>query len=88
LFEQKSVKVRKRKKEDKQYTIMDETKLLAAAQAAEKLNISPSWAGQLAKRAHLLKRKWPKKVGRMWMAPLQEWEKIVTSLDLKSWKRK
>lgn len=88
LFEQYSLKVRKRRKEKQPPKIQDEIKLITASQAAEKLNISPSWVAQLAKRSHLLKRQWPKKVGRMWLAPMSEWEKIVNSLDFKSWKRK
>lgn len=89
LFKESSVKVRKKRKDvDTTKESQGETKLITATQAAEKIGISPAWAGELARRSALKKREWPKKSGGMWLAPLDEWEKITTTLEVKSWNKK
>lgn len=89
LFKKSSVKVRKKRKDvDTTKESQGETKLITATQAAEKIGISPAWAGELARRSALKKREWPKKSGGMWLAPLDEWEKITTTLEVKSWNKK
>lgn len=89
LFKKSSVKVRKKRKDvDTTKEIQDETRLLTATQAAKKIGISPAWAGELARRCYLKKRTWPKKTGGVWLAPLSEWEEIISSLEVKAWSKK
>lgn len=63
-------------------------RLITASQAANECGISSNWASKLAKRSQRKGYEWPKKMGRFWMAPLEEWIKVFNSDELKKWSRK
>lgn len=50
---------------------------ITTAQAAKIYGINRHYAARLAKRSHELGNEWPIKSGRTWLAPVNEWEKIL-----------
>jgi len=61
--------------------------LITCAEAARVFGFSRSWATELAKRSRESGREWPKKMGRLWMASLEDWKAVFESEQLKSWSR-
>jgi len=60
---------------------------ISCAKAAKIHGISPSWATRLARRANQKGYVWPRKAGRHWVAPYEEWAKIFEDDKLRSWKK-
>lgn len=56
--------------------------LITATEAAEIFGITDSWAYKLAKRSNDKGFQWPVKKGNYWLAPKEEWEKILSPSDL------
>ncbi len=80
-------KMRKQLDEKAKKKPEEKSKLITAAEAAKILGLSPSWAAELARRSHRLKNEWPKKLGRYWMASIENWQRIFDDDSLKSWSR-
>lgn len=66
----------------------ERSNLVTAAEAARFFGISRGWAARLARRSHEVGNPWPQKMGRLWMATLDDWKMIFESDFLKSWSRK
>lgn len=89
IFNDPEISPRKERKRVK--TLKDHTfdeKLITASEAGKIFGYSANWSIKLAKRSHLAGFAWPKKMGRYWLAPLEEWEKIFSSDQLKAWSKK
>lgn len=83
------VKRKKRKKvrvKDSDVKMKDD--LVTAAEAARFFGVSRGWAARLARRSSKAGNPWPKRMGRFWMASLDDWKMIFESDFLKSWTRK
>ncbi|PTM52188.1 hypothetical protein [Desmospora activa] len=61
---------------------------ISCAKAAKRLGMSYSWAYRLSQRAVQRRYPWPKRAGKQWIAPLEEWEKIFRDPFLREWERK
>lgn len=56
---------------------VDKSKLINATQAGALYGKSSARVGQIALELKAKGYEWPKKVGRQWLAPVSEWEKIL-----------
>lgn len=80
-------KQRKKRKKISAKQTGERSDLVTCAEAARAFGFSRSWATELAKRSRESGREWPKKMGRLWMATLEDWKAIFDSEQLKSWSR-
>ncbi|SDY87716.1 hypothetical protein SAMN05444416_109143 [Thermoactinomyces sp. DSM 45892] len=61
----------------------------SASRAAKILGkYSIKWLTQLALRCNRIGLEWPKRVEQEWIAPLEEWKRIVQDETLRSWMTK
>ena len=78
---------RKRRKKISLKRSNEKDNLITCAEAARIFGLSRSWAAELANRSRKANNEWPKKMGRFWMASLENWKAIFDSEHLKSWSR-
>lgn len=62
--------------------------LITASEASRQLKSNPNWVAELGKRNKRQGGEWPQKIGRYWLAPLEEWKRIVNTTSLRAWRRK
>jgi hypothetical protein len=90
IFNDPDIQPRKERKsvpKSKASGVSTRTDLITATTAAQILGCSPSWMMILAKRGKERGFEWPKKIGRFWLATKEDWEKIYSSTELKSWSK-
>jgi len=65
-----------------------EKELITASEASRRLQRNSNWIAELGKRNKRRGGEWPKKIGRYWLAPIEEWKRIANMRSLRAWKRK
>lgn len=63
---------------------------ISARRAAKVHKISPSWCRELGRRAKKRNYKWPvwDEKRKIWVAPTEQWKKIIENPKLRKWIRK